>query len=114
MKTEHLLQSSVSLAPDQLNITYLQSIVETVKLPPAPMSMLCPICFAEDSKAACICLDGNFQLTTLGTQLEAREEVPTQELDDMRLFLEDRSPSNERVSNAVGEANHRTQTWKDV
>ena len=59
-------------------------------------------------------MDGNFQLTTLGTQHEVREGVPTQELDDMRLFLEDRSPSNELVSNAVGEANHRTQTWKDV
>jgi len=114
MKTEHLLQSIASLAPDQLNTTYLQSIVETVKLPPAPMITLCPICFAKDSKAAFICFDGNFQLTTLGTPLEAREGVPTQELDDMRLFLEDRLPSGESVSNAVGEADHSTQKWKDV
>ena len=45
---------------------HLRSIVEEVKLPPVPMSMLCLMCFAEDSKA---CFDGNFQLTTLGEGL---------------------------------------------
>lgn len=97
MQMDILIQSAASLSPDQLTTIYLQSLVETVKLPPLSMSMLCPMCFAEDSKAVYICFDGNFQLTTLGTPLEEREGIPTQEVDDMRIFLQDISLSKELV-----------------
>jgi hypothetical protein len=66
-------------------------------LPPLSMSMLCPMCFAEDSKAVYICFDDNFQLTTLGTRIEEREGIPGQEVNDMRIFLQDISLPKESV-----------------
>jgi hypothetical protein len=104
IQTDVLIQSAASLTTDQLNTAHLQSIVKTVKLPSVPMNMLCPICFAEDSKAVSICFDGNFQLTTLGTRLEGREGVPAQELDDLRIFVPDIIPPEQQVSNATEEA----------
>jgi len=90
--------------PDQLNTAHLRSIIKGVELSPLPMNMLCPICFAEDSKAVSVCFDGNFQLTTLGTRLEGKEGVPAQEVDDLRIFMADIILSTEPVSNAMEEA----------
>lgn len=104
VQTDILIQSAASLTTDQLDTAHLRSIVKTVVLPPISMNMLCPICFAEDSKAVSICFDGNFQLTTLGTRLEDREGVPAQELDDLRIFVPDIIPSEQQVSNAMEEA----------
>jgi hypothetical protein len=104
IQTDLLIQSATSLTPDQLNTAHLQSIIKEVGWGPIPMNMLCPICFAEDSKAVSVCIDGNFQLTTLGTQLEGREGVPAEELDDLRIFIADIIPPKEPVSNATEEA----------
>ena len=114
IKTDILIQSAMSLMPNQLNPAHLQSIVETVKLLPVPMNMLCPICFAQDSKAVSVCFNGNFQLTTLGTKLEGREGVSAQELEDFRIFMRDIFPSKELVSNATERHNHRNLTWRDI
>lgn len=104
IQTDILIQSATSLTPDQLNTAHLWSIVKTVKLPSVTMNMLYPICFTEDSKAISICLDGNFQLITLGTRLEAREGIPAQELDDLRIFMPDIILSEQQVSNETEEA----------
>lgn len=78
------------------------------------MNTLCPMCFAEDSKTVSLCFDGNFQLTILRTKIEDREGIPAQELDDLRIFIEDVIPPKESISNAMEETNHRNQTRKDV
>ena len=71
-----------------LNTSHLQSLTKDVELSRIPLNELCPFCFAEGSETAHICFDGNYQLTTLGTQLEKRDGISAQDLDDRRIFVE--------------------------
>jgi hypothetical protein len=87
-KTNRLIQSSDSLTADTSNTSHLQALTEEVDFSPIPLNELCPVCFAAGAETAFICCDGNFQLTTLGTRLEKRKGVSTQDLKDKRIFVE--------------------------
>jgi hypothetical protein len=76
-----------------LKLHDLRVIVENVELSPTPLEELCPVCFADGSENAFICFDGNFQLTTLGTRVEARNPAVANDHQDKRLFVDSDLPT---------------------
>ena len=87
-KADYLIRISETLNDEILNTDQLQSLTKDVNLSRIPCGELCPICFSEGSEKVFIALDGNFQLTTLGTKLEKKDGVAVQDLEDKRLFVE--------------------------
>jgi hypothetical protein len=91
-KVDQLIRLSASLDDLLLNQGNLRLCVHNLDLRPKRMDELCPICFGPESTSAFVCLDGNFQVTTLGTKLEKRDGVALQDLDDKRIFVVEKEP----------------------
>lgn len=91
-KTDHLIRIDEPSQAELFNTKHLQLLVKDLELDRIPMGDLCPMCFTEGSERAFVCFDGNFQLTTLGTKLDIRDGVSTQDLDDKRLFVSQKPP----------------------
>lgn len=87
-KANCLIRLSESLPADTLDTCHLQALTKDVEFSRIPLNELCPICFAAGSESACVCFDGNFQITTLGTRLEKRDGISAQDLKDKRIFVQ--------------------------